>query len=102
MKGSVKQIAWAEKIQQNVINTLTAALADMAAADAPKEIKEENIREFTKRLEAIKAAEYAGDVIDLFKDVCFYGDVQKDFPQVLAVYQSIVPHPERQRTILCE
>lgn len=102
MKGTDKQIAWATKIQANVISSFEQFILDIKAFDGPEEIKSVNIAGCKKRIEALNDAEYAGDIIDLFKDIRFTGDNEKDFPKVMAVYKTTCPNTDRQKKILCK
>lgn len=102
MKGTDKQIAWATDIQANVIASFEKFVEDIKAFDAPEEIKAANIAGCKERIEALNAAEYAGDIIDLFKDIRFTGDNEKDFPKVMAVYNTTRPNTDGQKKILCK
>ena len=102
MKGTDKQIAWAIDIQANVIASFEKFIEDIKAFDAPEEIKAANIADCQERIEALNDAEYAGDIIDLFKDIRFTGDVEKDFPKVVAVYRTTLPNTKGQKKILCK
>lgn len=102
MKGTDKQIAWATDIQANFIASFEKFIEDIQSADVSKEIKAANIAGCKERIEALNAAEYAGDIIDLFKDIRFTGDVEKDFPKVVAVYNTTRPNTDGQKKILCK
>lgn len=102
MKGTEKQIAWAEDIRRNVISTFQRYIEEIKNYDAPEEIKSANIGESNRRVDALNGAEYAGDIIDLFKDIRFTGDIEKDFPKVVSVYRITRPNTPGQKTILCK
>lgn len=102
MKGTDKQIAWATDIQSNVIASFEKFIEDIQTFDAPEEIKAANIAGCRERIEALNAAEYAGDIIGLFKDIRFTGDNEKDFPKVMAVYNTTRPNTDGQKKILCK
>lgn len=102
MKGTNKQIAWATDIQANVIASLEQFILDIQSADVPEEIKAANIAGCRERIEALNDAEYAGDIIDLFKDIRFTGNNEKDFPKVRAVYITTRPNTAGQKKILCK
>ena len=65
MKGTDKQIAWATTIQANVIGSFEKFIEDIKVFNAPEEIKASNIAGCRDRIEAMNAAEYASDIIDL-------------------------------------
>ena len=102
MKGTEKQIAWATDIRANVIASFEKFIEDIKVFDAPEEIKTANIAGCKERIEALNNAEYAGDIIDLFKDIRFTGDNEKDFPKVMAVYNTTRPNTDGQKKILCK
>lgn len=91
MKGTEKQIKWATEIQGNVIHTFESA------ADAEPQLKNV-IQPYIDRLSAEDV--YAGDMIDLFRDIRFCGDIQHDLPAVMAVYRVAVANTEGQHAIL--
>lgn len=100
MKGSAKQIAWAEEIRANVVSSFEKFIEDIKAFDAPEEIKVANIAGCRERIEALTSAEYAGDIIDLFKDIRFTGNVEVDFPKVMAVYRVTKANTPGEKEIL--
>lgn len=100
MKGSAKQIAWAEEIRANVVSSFDKFIEDIKAFDAPEEVKAANIAGCQERIEALNAAEYAGDIIDLFKDIRFTGNVDVDFPKVMAVYRVTKANTPGEKEIL--
>lgn len=102
MKGSEKQVRWAEEIRNNVVSSFEKFIEDIKAFDAPEEIKAANIAGCKERIEALNDAEYAGDIIDLFKDIRFAGNNEKDFPKVMAVYNTTRPNTDGQKKILCK
>jgi hypothetical protein len=102
MKGTDKQIAWATDIQANVIASFEKFIEDIKVFDAPEEIKAANIAGCKERIVALNDTEYAGDIIDLFKDIRFTGDSEKDFPKVMAVYNTTCPNTDGQKKILCK
>jgi hypothetical protein len=102
MKGTDKQIAWATEIRSNVIASFWKFIEDIKAFDGPEEIKAVNIAGCRERIAALNDAEYAGDIIDLFKDIRFTGDVEKDFPKVMAIYNTTRPNTDGQKKILCK
>ena len=79
MKGTEKQIKWATEIQTHIIATLENAIDLMGKVNAPEEIKAKNIADTTAWMDAIRSAEYAGDLIDLFGGIRFKGDLNHDF-----------------------
>lgn len=101
MKGTEKQITWATEIRTNVINTLTAAMPILSQIAPSQEAAEMATKLLQTRIDALNAADvYAGDIIELFKDVRFNGDIEHDFGNVEAVYRVGVTYTASQRAIL--
>lgn len=95
MKGTEKQIAWAQEIAERVIKTWEALREER------KDCKDEY--DFaTVRIDAIKHAEYAEDIIALFKDYKPNGDMQHDVMSLAAIYSINTGDTTAQRTILCK
>ena len=70
MKGSEKQIAWAEDIKATTIKTIEAMLAmtandPRANTDAAKAVR----AKVNRALDAVRACEDAGDLIEVYKGV---------------------------------
>ena len=100
MKGTDKQIIWATDIQANVIASFEQFILDIQSADVLEEIKAANIAGCHERIVALNNAEYAGDIIDLFKDIRFTGNVGVDFPKVMAVYRVTKANTPGEKEIL--
>ena len=95
MKGTEKQIAWAQEISERVIKTWEALREER------KDCKDEY--DFaTARIEAIKNAEYAGDIINLFEGYKPNGDMQHDVPSLAAIYTINPGDTAGERAILCK
>ena len=92
MKGSEKQIAWANDILAN-INKIYAEAENFPA---PENVK----KALAAQKEAINAAEFAGDIIDLFGSINFNGEVPHDLPFIVSVFRVRVPSTEGQKKIL--
>lgn len=91
MKGTEKQVKWAADIRTNIIKTFEAA------SEAEPQIKD-LAKPYIDRLSADDV--YAGDIIDLFKDIRFNGDLQHDLPNVMAVYHVAFANTAGQHAIL--
>lgn len=102
MKGTEKQIAWATDIINKIIPVMEQAIADIKGMGGKEDIKAANIAGFTQRIDALKNAEYAGDVISAFGKVRLTGNQQKDAFAVLAVYRTTVPQTNGMKKILCK
>lgn len=100
MRGSAKQIAWAEEIKTNIENTFNGFLAD-AKKHPANPVLDGNINYVNERLNALNAADYAGDIIDLFKGVRFTGDHQKDFMPLISAYRAADPNTAGEKKLLC-
>lgn len=84
MRGTEKQIAWATEIQSNIVKTLENAIDLMGKVNAPEDIRRKNIEDTSAWMDAIQNADYAGDIIDLFKDIRFSGNLDSDFRALMA------------------
>ena len=79
MKGSEKQIRWANDLTDRVCGVLSKACEQVKSN--PNEVAMYN-----HLIEAIKGAELASDVIEMFKDYNVTGDLKKDFNALIHVY----------------
>lgn len=100
MRGSDKQIAWASEIISNIVSVLEIAAKDFSIFPGDDAIKAANIAALNDRADALRNAEYAGDVIQLFGAVRLTGDQEEDFMRVLSVYRVSTPCSEGERRIL--
>ena len=73
MKGTEKQVKWAEDIKANLLRTYEAVIPMMPAADAEM---------MGNVIEMLNAVESAGDIITAYGDVKFNGDLQHDFGRI--------------------
>lgn len=69
MKGTEKQIAWAEEIKARTIKTINDTIAQFEAMPAPADKKAAAIAEQKRRLNVVSRIQYAGDMIDGFQSV---------------------------------
>ena len=98
LKGSAKQIAWAEAIKYNIRQVFNQAIAHFdGLQDARKDEAKTLVRE---RWSRIYDAKRAADIIDLFGHIHFTGDAAQDFNKICAVYKTSVPQTEGQKEIL--
>ena len=92
MKGSEKQISWS-----NEIITRLDSVMDQIVANIPDRYTQEQKAMMTNMLEGVRSsihgAEYAGDVIDLFKDV-------KTPEDLMGMWRVTVPNTPGQHKIL--
>lgn len=95
MKGTEKQIAWAQEIAERVIKTWEALREEIKNSKNEYDYA-------TVRIEAIKNAEYAGDIINLFKDYRPNGNMQHDVMSLAAIYSTNPGDTAGQRAILCK
>lgn len=101
MKGTEKQIKWATEIKENVIKTFEAFIVECKEKCPTEEIKAANIAAAQERIAALSVdSVYSGDIIHLFKDIRFTGDLQDDLGDVLAVYRVAFPYTDGQKRIL--
>lgn len=98
LKGSEKQIAWAEAIKYNIRQVFDRSIAHF---DGLQDIRKDEAKTLVReRWGRIYDAKYAGDIIDLFGHIRFSGDAAQDFGKICAVYKTSVPTTEGQKEIL--
>lgn len=71
MKGTEKQIIWAEDIKKTVIETMNDMIEMAKASNDPRiteAIREQCIAMWTKRIEVVENWEIASDIIEAFAD----------------------------------
>ena len=102
MRGSEKQIKWAKDIIETVTSIFDAALRELDGIPDTAPAKQKNIEDITKRRNRLCEAEYAGDVINLFKDIRRTDDYRKDLQILVSTYQVRHPMTEGERKILCK
>jgi hypothetical protein len=103
MRGSEKQLAWAEEVSANVINTLEKAIQAMKNDPQydPQNITHiQGVESCEMAIRAIQDCEYAGDIIECFGDIHFKNDLWEDYGDIRAVYRSRTPYTEGQRKLL--
>lgn len=100
MKGSKKQIAWATDIIETVTSILTVARETIETENAPADIKAAAIQNINTKIDAIRSAEHAADIISLFKGIRKTGNVMGDAQNVMAVYNVAVPMSDGEKKIL--
>ena len=99
LKGSEKQIAWAENIIENVTSSILFAI-EQSKREQGNPRAQAAVSFLTDKLERLDDAEYAGDIIDLFKHINFSGDRMEDFRWIMAVYRTSAPMSVGQEKIL--
>ena len=99
LKGSEKQIAWAENIIENVKNSILFAI-EQSKREQGNPRAQAAVSFLTDKLERLDDAEYACDIIDLFKHINFTGNRMEDFRWIMAVYRTSVPMSVGQEKIL--
>lgn len=98
LKGSEKQIAWAEEIKYNIRQVFDRSIAHF---DGLQDIRKDEAKTLVReRWGRIYDAKYAGDIIDLFGHIHFSGNAAQDFGKICAVYKTSVPTTEGQKEIL--
>ena len=86
MKGTEKQIAWAQDIQATVIKTIETMVA-MTANDprANTDAARDRIAKVTRALEAVKACDNAHDLIEVYGDVTSRRSERENLGMVAAI-----------------
>lgn len=100
MRGSEKQIRWAEELIETVTSILTKGLDIIESEDAPESNKETARVNIARKIAGIKSAAYAGDVINLFKGIYQTDDPVDDFMTVMAVYRTPCRWSDGEKAIL--
>ena len=78
MKGTEKQIAWAEDIKSKFISVM----------EAPEFNSDPNGAKVCKAFAAaIESIDYAGTIIDMFKDAGLNGDHLHDFGRIMSEFK---------------
>ena len=78
MRGSEKQIKWAEDIKVNVLAIISDAIAFCESSNTSNEQKERFIGQMNTLKYNVENVEYAGDLIEVFKDTKHSGDCKQD------------------------
>lgn len=106
MKGTEKQIKWATEIIETIRTILDNTIDGMkpvlaTATEDQKKNVEQNIAFLRDRIDRMEAEDaYAGDIIDLFRDVKLTGNTDVDFKAWNAVYNVCIPNTDGQRVLL--
>lgn len=81
MRGSEKQIRWAEEIKVNVLAVISEAITACESSnisDAQKAAFVGQMNTLKFNVENVENVEYAGDLIEVFRDVKPTGDYKHD------------------------
>ena len=89
MKGTEKQIAWAEDIKATVVKTIETMIA-MTANDprANTDAARARIAKVTRALEAVKSCDKAHDLIEVYGDVTSRRSERENLGMVLAILRN--------------
>ena len=99
MRGSEKQIAWATEILSTILQIENCMLETLQDQMDNEKVKQ-NVRFIQAWVKRIEAAEYAGDVIELFRDVKYTGDARKDVKALVALRRTCVPYTSSAKALL--
>jgi hypothetical protein len=69
MKGTEKQVAWAEEIKARTVKAINDTIAHLETMDAPADKKAAAIAEQMRRLDVVTHIQLASDMIDDFQSV---------------------------------
>lgn len=93
MRGSEKQIVWASEIRANVIKSL-----EFIKAHSPADVQ----ADAQKRIDRLNEEDvYAGDIIDIFKNIRFGADEMKNAMKVQSAYRITLPNTSGGKYLLC-
>lgn len=95
MKGTEKQIKWAEDIKVKVITALTDCRNFFMTCKEYDSTNPEHIKvaeNFTKNIDTLEKEEYAGDIIDMFSGVTATNPMQAYQQFIAALRLSGNPH----------
>lgn len=98
MKGSEKQLKWANDIIRNIRAAWEVAKNDEKSKAMPGYAA--GVALWEERLDRLENADYAGDIIDLFKDIRFTDDQWHNMCYIISVYNIKRPYTEGQKKIL--
>ena len=98
MKGSEKQLKWANDIIRNIRAAWEVAKNDEKSKAMPGYAA--GVAQWEERLDRLENADYAGDIIDLFKDIRFTDDQWHNLCDIISVYRVKMPCTEGQSKIL--
>ncbi len=107
MKGTDKQIAWAEEIKANIntVYTRTIALMEKMATENGASA-DKGVAMVNARMDALNNHEYACDIISCFKDVRLTmkeddRSVAADFARLNAAYNMRTIQRTTEKNLLC-
>ena len=98
MRGSEKQLKWANDIIQKIKTAWEFAKNDEKSKSMPGYAA--GVALWEARIDRLENADYAGDIIDLFKDIWFTDDQWHNISFVDSAYTIKMPYTEGQRKIL--
>ena len=98
MRGSEKQLKWANDIIRNIRAAWEVAKNDEKSKAMPGYAA--GVALWEARIDRLKNADYAGDIIDLFKDIWFTDDQWHNMCDIISVYNIKRPYTEGQSKIL--
>lgn len=103
MRGTEKQVKWANEIIERITVIMEQGAENIAKMDGDEAIKAKNVADLRVRAEALRNAAYAGDVIELFRGIQPTGVWHKDLDKVLSVYRMGHRYglSQSQRELLC-
>ncbi len=86
MKGTEKQIAWAEQIKDRTIKTINDTIAKLEGMSLPADKKAAAIAEQQRHMDVVNRIKYASDMIDGFQSVRGE-DLQHDVSAINAAFK---------------
>lgn len=102
MRGSEKQIKWASEIRCTVISIFEESIKEIEKQEKDPALMEKNISGIKARIDALESAEYAGDIINLFRHINKTENLPQDFRRLISAYRVSVPCTDGERKILCK
>lgn len=102
MRGTDKQLYWAEHIQQVTLETMEymIAYANTKGREQAPEKAEALIGKLTRMKDALEKASYAGDVIECFKTVEEAQDTNGRVAAIMSAIKIMAPMTQGQRKLL--
>lgn len=99
MKGTEKQIAWAQEIKTATLEAIDKLIADgQKYKGNPK--ADALLAKLAAQREALEACEYAGDVIDCLRNVCPTESVERRCQMFAAACKATYGNNPTQKKIL--
>lgn len=100
MRGSEKQLKWAEEIKAVIIPAMESIIAEGEKKDQSDERVATTLKQIKARKNALETAEYAGDVISIYGDAAKGKDAQSVAGSLVAIWRVKVATTDGEKDLL--